>query len=149
MNTNTMYTANGQKRMETSLKGLMCRVVFNKIFYVFIAIICVTQFSLVKAQEITEENYRKVDNAIWTQLEKEFKPLRMHHNKKVYAIAEQKNIEAAIKYASVPSGLQRLFMVRLNVSKDTIRTILKNLPNDMQSSPYAKSLLYQQHQLAF
>ena len=118
------------------------RVISKVIFKVIITILCVTQFSLAKAQEITEENYRKVDNAIWSQLEQEFKLFRINHNKKVYAIAEQKNVEAAIKYASVPSGLQRLFMLRLSVPKDTISNILKTLPDNMQSSPYAKSLLY-------
>jgi peroxiredoxin len=117
--------------------------------------LCVTQFSFTKAQEITEENYLKIDSAIWVQYEQEIEKISEHYKKypekkdsliaatdHVYNVASKKNIEAAIKYASVPSGLQRLYMVRLDIPKDTIYAILKTLPDSMQTSPYGKSLLY-------
>jgi len=114
-----------------------------------------TQFSLMQAQEITEENYRIIDNAIWEEYEQEMEKIsecfQAHPEKKdsliaasdrVSAIASKKNIDAAIKFASVPSGLKRLYMVRLDIPKDTIIAALKTIPDSMQTSPYGKSLLY-------
>ncbi len=60
--------------------------------------------------------------------------------KKVSDIASQRNIDAAIKYASVAGGLQRLFMVRLSLPKETISKIWETLPPDMQNSDYGKSI---------
>jgi hypothetical protein len=48
--------------------------------------------------------------------------------------ANQKNIELAFKYACTPSGLQRLFMVRNHVSKDSLAKVLNTLPEEMQKS---------------
>ena len=120
-----------------------------------VVILCFTQFSLIQAQEITEENYRKIDNAIWEEYEQEMGKItecfQAHPEKKdsliaaserVSAIASKRNVEAATKYASVPSGLKRLYMVRLDIPKDTIIAIFKTLPDSMQTSPYGKSLLY-------
>ena len=115
-------------------------------------------FSCARQQQsemITEENYLKVDSLISAQYEQEMEKIseyyQSHPEKKdsliaaleqFFAVLSKKNIEAAIKYASVPSGLQRLFMVRLDISKDTILSILKTIPDSMQTSPYGKSLLY-------
>ena len=120
-----------------------------------IAVLCFTNFSLLQAQEITEENYRKVDSLIWVQYEKDMEQISEYYQKypekkdsliavqeQIIAISDKKNIEAAIKFASVPSGLRRLFMVRLNIPKDTIHAVLKTIPENMQNSPYGKSLLY-------
>lgn len=106
------------------------------------------------SQEITEENYLKVDKEIWETYEQDCARIielkKSNPEKKdslnailnqLYEIANNKNYNTAIKYASVPSGLQRLFMVRLNLSKDTLLSILKTLPHDMQESNYGKSLL--------
>ncbi len=110
---------------------------------------------LLVAQEITEENYLKIDKEIWDRYEQEMEKIStcyreypekkdslMAASEKVLADASKKNVEAAIRYASVPSGLQRLYMVRLDISKDTIRSVLRNLPQEMQTSPYGKSLFY-------
>ena len=120
-----------------------------------IIVLCFTQFSLIQAQEITEENYRKIDNAIWEEYEQDMEKIsecyKAHPEKKdsliaasdrVSIIASKRNVEAAIKYASVPSGLKRLYTVRLDIPKDTIITVLKTIPDSMQTSPYGKSLLY-------
>lgn len=106
------------------------------------------------SQEITEENYLKVDKEIWATYDKELSQVseyyKNHHDKKdslkivstkIYEVAQKENCDAAIKYALVPSGLQRLFMVRLYLSKDTLLSILKTLPQVMQNSDYGKSLL--------
>lgn len=105
-------------------------------------------------QEITESNYLKVDTEIWDTYERDYAKIielkKSNPEKKdslnailnqLYEITDKKNYSAAIKYASVPSGLERLFMVRLSLSKDTLLSILKTLPHDMQQSNYGKSLL--------
>jgi len=131
---------------------------FKKILQVVIIVLSVAQFSCAQKQQsemITEENYLKVDSAIWVQYEQDMEKiselLQNHPEKRdsliaaseqVYATASRKNVEAAIKYASVPSGLQRLFWVRLDVPKETIIAVFKTLPDSMQTSPYGKNLLY-------
>ena len=125
---------------------------------VAITVLSVAQFSCARKQQpemITEENYLKVDSAIWMQYEQDMERISEHYQKhsekkdsliavseQIYAIASKKNIEAAIKYASVPSGLQRLYMVRLDIPKDTLIAVLKTLPDSMQNSSYGKSLSY-------
>lgn len=47
-----------------------------------------------------------------------------------------------MKFFSVPSGLERLFMLRLKIPKDTLRSLLLRLPDDLKNSPYQKSILY-------
>jgi len=107
-----------------------------------------------QAQEITEENYLKVDKEIWETYEEKmnnlYAQLKLHPDKKdslmkegeiIQNTALLQNREAAIKYAAVPSGLQRLFMVRLNIPKDTIKAVWNRLPEEMQRSPYGKSIL--------
>lgn len=106
------------------------------------------------SQEISEENYSKVIAEIYSTYEIESAKIsecfKNHPEKKdslinIYnqleKITNQKNRAAAVKYASLPSGLQRLFMVRLSISKDTLLSILKNLPLEVQESNYGKSLL--------
>lgn len=104
-------------------------------------------------QEITEENYRKFDNELWSTYqqkvdsismlmerfpEKEDSLMQVYHE--IKSATDQQNIDAAIKYASVPSGLQRLYWVRLDLPKDTVQTIWNNLSDEMKGSPYGKSL---------
>lgn len=109
---------------------------------------------IAQAQNITEENYLKVDKEIWdtyyTKMDSISAQFKLHPEKKdslikeseiIYNIASLKNREAAIKYAAVPSGLQRLFMVRLDIPKDTIKAVWSRLPQEMQLSPYGKSIL--------
>ncbi len=103
---------------------------------------------------ITEKNYLKVDQEIWDAYERDSEKvweLKSTHPEKsdslnlilkqIEDIASQKNRAAALKYASVPSGLQRLFMVRLDIPKDTLMKAFNELPKKMQESDYGKSLL--------
>jgi hypothetical protein len=60
----------------------------------------------------------------------------------IYETASRGDRELAMKYATVPSGLQRLFMVRLDIPKDTLRSIYENLPNKMRHSQYGKNILF-------
>nr|WP_321357815.1 redoxin family protein [uncultured Draconibacterium sp.] len=106
------------------------------------------------SQEITEENYLKADKEIWDEYELKMdnlsKIFELHPDKKdsLLAVAneleantDKKNREAAIKYAAVPSGLKRLYMLRLNIPKDTLRYVFNSLPEEMQKSEYGKSIL--------
>jgi peroxiredoxin len=113
---------------------------------------CLTNVTF--SQEITEENYLKVDKEIWEVYEQECAKIielkKSNPEKRdslneilnqLYKNANTKNRDAAIKYASVPSGLRRLFMVRLALPKDTLLSILSTLPTNMRESDYGKSLL--------
>jgi peroxiredoxin len=55
--------------------------------------------------------------------------------------ADEKNIAAAKKFASVQSGLERLYMVRLYIPKDTLKVIYSALSEKMKESVYGKCLL--------
>ncbi|MBC5620238.1 peroxiredoxin family protein [Butyricimonas hominis] len=106
------------------------------------------------SQEITEENFRKADSLIWLEYERAMDFIDScrkvcpgiedqlgEQSKRVYTIAARKNVDNAIRFAATPSGLQRLLWVRGDVSKDTLLSVLKGLPLEMQNSPYGKSLL--------
>ena len=105
------------------------------------------------AQEITEENYKKEDKALWEYFERESEKIRneihTHHDKKdslmqVYdALLEDvsvKNGELALKYYSTPGGFQRLFMMRHHISKDRIRKAYDKAPARLQESYDGTSL---------
>lgn len=106
-----------------------------------------------QAQEITEENYQKLDKEIWdtyqVEVDKISAELKLHPEKEdslmnvfleIDNLADKRNIEAAIKYAAVPGGLQRLYWVRLDLPKDTVQAIWNTLPMEMKTSTYGKSL---------
>src|SRR5690606_33466033 len=122
------------------------------VLLIFAILILTSTFKLF-AQEITEENYQKLDKEIWDFQEREYMKIsnifELHPEKKdslinaaekIKNICDRKNIELAKKFASVPSGLQRVFWLRLNIPKDTLKSILTKLPINMQESAYAKSI---------
>lgn len=103
--------------------------------------------------KITEENYLKVDKKIWDDYEANnmylYKLSKQCPNKKdslrnemqkEYDTANRLNVEAAIKYAAVPSGIQRVFMVRGLIPKETLKTVLKCLPDSIKSNKYAEAI---------
>tara|TARA_B100000809_G_scaffold262926_1_gene314988 strand:+ start:1685 stop:2512 length:828 start_codon:yes stop_codon:yes gene_type:complete len=105
------------------------------------------------SQEITEENYLKMDKQIWETHEIKMsnvsKFYELHPEKKdsLLIVANQldksakiENIETAIKYASVPSGFKRLYMVRLDIPKETLLSVLEKLPIETQESSYGESI---------
>ena len=124
------------------------KVILSAIF------VCCFSVSLF-GQEITEEKYLKLDSILWKQYEADMEALsknfREFPEKKdslmkvadnILKIALKENRELAMKYATVPSGLERLFMVRLDISKDTLRSIFENLPEEMKNSQYGKNILF-------
>ena len=54
--------------------------------------------------------------------------------------ALRENARLAIRFASVPSGLRRLYMVRDDVCKDTLQHILNTLTPEMRHSFYGKNI---------
>lgn len=96
----------------------------------------------------------KLDRELWESIEAESARLsdcfKVHPEKKdslvtlyqqLQEMSNQKNRDLAVKFASVPSGLQRLFWLRLSFPKDTLLSILNSLPLEMKQSAYGKSLL--------
>lgn len=109
--------------------------------------------SLKAQNKPTEEEYLKKDSLLWAQYENRqdsiHKEWKAHPEKqeslkqeaqKMLNEALRQNKLLAIEYASVPSGLRRLFMVRLSIGKDTLNRILTSLPQQMQESPYGKAI---------
>lgn len=104
--------------------------------------------------EITEANYLRQDSILWDayyQSEAEFGrlwkelPEEKHDSLRsafqdVYDKTVRENTRLACRFASVPSGLQRLYMVRFHVNKDTLQQILNTLPPDMRDSFYGKNI---------
>lgn len=120
----------------------------------YLTCICLYGFiNLYSQEKRTEVDYLKEDSILWMNFEKTHEELNklweMMPEKRDsiqclfndnYNKATKANIELAIKYASVPSGLQRLFMTRLNISKDTLENILSSLNPDQQESFYGKNI---------
>jgi len=123
----------------------------KKIFFALL-LFCVPKIMF--CQKITEDNYKKADATIWTNYENEsakvFELMQNYPDKKdslkavlnqLFELANRQNVDTAIKYVSVPSGLERLYMVRLNLDKDTLFSIFQTLPKEVQESDYGKSIL--------
>ena len=135
----------------------MKKTVLN-ILQIAVLVLCFTKCSFPRTQEITEENYLKALDTIEAELSQEIGKLYEYMQKhpentdslsiayeQLVAVAGKKGAEALIKYASafdVPIFLENLYRLRLYAPKEDIRSILKTLPDSMQSLPYAKSLLY-------
>lgn len=78
--------------------------------------------------QLTEKYPEKRDSLLTVLYEKELPSI----------LRESRNL--ALKYAAVPSGLKRLFMVRLEIPKDTLSRILKSLSPEIRESFYGKCL---------
>ena len=104
--------------------------------------------------EITEENYLRQDSILWDcyykreaelgRLWKELPEEKHDSLRQVYIKtlddALRENARLAIRFASVPSGLRRLYMVRDDVCKDTLQHILNTLTPEMRHSFYGKTI---------
>ena len=130
-------------------------VIFKKMLHIFIAVLCVTQFSFAQSQvvELTQENYLDVVSATWVEYVRWV--VTEYHNKhpekkddlnrvieQISVNANKKSIETAFKYGSIPDVLEAVFSMRIAFQKDVIFSVLKTLPDSMQNSPYGKGLLY-------
>ena len=104
--------------------------------------------------EITEENYLRQDSILWDcyykreaelgRLWKELPEEKHDSLRQIYQKtlddALRENARLAIRFASVPSGLRRLYMVRDDVCKDTLQHILNTLTPEMRHSFYGKNI---------
>ena len=118
-----------------------------KTIVITLALLTISCNSKVHNETLTEENDLHEDSLLWINFEKETEgliaildslPSQRDSIINVYNVmlekANQKNIELAFKYACTPSGLQRLFMVRNHVSKDSLTKVLNTLSDEMQKS---------------
>lgn len=109
------------------------------------------QTAIKTATLITEENYLKADSALWAEYERDTEPLIAQMDAEperfdvlyqmyeaIEAAANKRNIELAIEYAAVPSGLRRLYMVRSHIDKEQMRKIISEIPDSMQQSKYGQ-----------
>lgn len=103
------------------------------------------------ALPVTERDYLYEDSLIWVRLDSisghiwdeiDRNPTKKDSLQSIYIHAFQgalkENVNTALRYASVPSGIQRVYMVRCSVPKDTIRRLLPALPDSIRNSYYGK-----------
>lgn len=118
-----------------------------KIVVITLALLTISCNSKIHNKTLTEENYLREDSLLWINFEKETEgliaildslPNQRDSIINIYNFlneeVDKKNIELAFKYACTPSGLRRLFMVRNDVSKDSLAKVLDTLPEEMQKS---------------
>jgi len=133
----------------------MNKKLFLAVIAIFAAVLSANAQSTDTFDEITEENFEKLESAIWTQYEQDIKAFRAELRKnpekedslltvfeKITDFAAKNNAALALKFSSLPSALPRLFALRLNIPKDTLSSIFTTLPDSLANSPYAKSILY-------
>lgn len=100
--------------------------------------------------EISELNYLREDSILWRQYEADCERLfQTSHEgsvgeedvnvawEELYGKASKRNVDLALRYATVPSGLRRLYMVRHLVAKDQLAEKLSNLPDSLMHNKYA------------
>lgn len=105
------------------------------------------------SQTLSEAEYLHLDSMLWNSYEASVDSLQALYGsdpdkrdsfsivyKELLDDALAGNASLALKYVSVPSGLKRVFMVRLDVPKDTLRAVLGRIPADLADSPYAEAL---------
>lgn len=101
-------------------------------------------------EPITEEAYVRADSLLWIRYEQRTRELSMalRDNPDSLEAAWQllsdttdlANQRLALRYASVPSGLQRVFMLRGYFPKDTLRAVLARIPEPMRTSFYGVNI---------
>lgn len=112
--------------------------------------ILLTSFTVEKDTNITEANYLKEDSLLWHDYEENgnaiYRLIKEHPEKndslrnmlsQLYSKADIKNVELALKYFTVPSSLQRVYMLRDMIGKKTLKNILNALPDTLQNTSYA------------
>lgn len=125
----------------------------NKTYLYLFSILCCLAFvqCTSKMYEATrEQEYIKADSTLWAEYEVEgerLAELYAENEDSLYikaveleAYADLKNKQLAIEYSDTPSGLRRCFMLRLDIEKDTLQSILSNLPRNLRQSECAKAI---------
>ena len=124
----------------------------NKLIFIYPALLflLLTSFTAEKDTHITEANYLTEDSQLWQDYEKNasatYRLMKEHPEKNdslenvlslLYSKAAIKNVELALKYSAVPSGLQRVYMLRDMIGKVTLKNVLNALPDTLQNTSYA------------
>lgn len=128
------------------LKG---KTIFKRIaggYFLLACILCPLQL---RAQ-ISERNYLKDDSVLWNRFDIDCDLLYKKHQsgainddslsrawEELYDIVCQKNVDLALKYATVPSGLHRVYMVRDQIAKSLLEEKLSILPDSLKDNKYA------------
>lgn len=123
----------------------------NKLIFIFptLFFILLASFTAKKDTPITEANYLREDSLLWDGYGKDvsaiYQLMEKHPEKAdslekvlplLYFKASIKNVELALKYFTVPSGLQRIYMVRDCIGKKTLKHVLNALPDTLQNNLY-------------
>lgn len=106
-------------------------------------------------QPMTEENYQREYKMLMEKFTLQSAPLQKListekdpakrdslaavYKGMVEGITKQ-NLEIALRYVSVPSGLQMCFWNRFNVPEDTLKAVLKRIPKQMRKSEYGRAI---------
>ncbi len=103
------------------------------------------------ALPITERNYLYEDSLIWARYDSigthVWKEIERHPAKKdslmainheAFLNSLEENISTAIRYAAVPSGIRRVYMVRNDIPKDSLSSLLTTVPDSIRTSFYGK-----------
>ncbi|WP_233555826.1 peroxiredoxin family protein [Bacteroides sp. AM10-21B] len=163
MNTKNLFgmllpRASTKEQMLKQARKTVCNN-FSSIFYTInkqiftIAIllfILLTSFTAEQDKRITEANYLKEDSLLWYGYEENanaiYRLMKEHPEKNdslenilslLYSKAAIENVGLALKYFTVPSGLQRVYMLRNMIGKKTLKNILNVLPDTLQNTSYA------------
>lgn len=123
---------------------------FNFMFYASLLLV-ITSCTQWVSTEITESKYLKEDSVLWMQFEIDSEKLSQKYQSgnvskdsmykawdELYQKASKKNVELALKYVTVPSGLQRMYMVRDDIAKDLLEEKLSILPDSLKDNKYAQ-----------
>ena len=108
-----------------------------------------TSFTTEKDTQITDANYLKEDSLLWHDYEENvraiYQQMKEHPEKadslkrvsrSLYHQASVKNVELALKYFMVPSGLHRVYMIRNYIGKETLKSVLIAMPDSLRNHPY-------------
>lgn len=117
----------------------------------FLTVLALVPLLAARGQEpITEEAYVRADSLLWVRYEQRIQELSvaLRDNPDSMRAAWQvlsdttdvANQRLALRYAAVPSGLQRVFMLRGHFPKDTLRAVLARIPEPMRTSFYGDNI---------
>lgn len=103
------------------------------------------------ALPVCERNYLYEDSLIWARLDSvsehiwneiDKTPSKKDSLLKINSLAFQnalnENVATAIRYAAVPSGIRRVYMVRGEIPKDSLAALMPVLPDSIRNSLYGK-----------
>lgn len=127
------------------------RLMQKKLNDLLLAVLVFVPLLTLQGQEpITEEAYRRADSLLWVRYEQRIQELStaLRDNPDSLEAAWQvlsdttdlANQRLALRYAAVPSGLQRVFMLRGYFPKDTLRAVLARIPEPMRTSFYGNNI---------